>query len=143
VSAAKIACAVTAAALVLGGCVERTISITTEPPGALVWLNDREVGRAPLEVRFIHYGTYDVRLELEGCEPQMTSGRAAPPWWDAPGPDLLAELVPGRRAVRIAWHYQLQPLDDDPEALLERAADLRRTTAPAGDGGGGEPPQPP
>ncbi len=81
------------------GCVRRTITITTEPPGTLVWLNDREVGRTPVQVDFKHYGTYDVRLEHRGYEPMMTSGRANPPWWDHVGLDLFAELTPADLAV--------------------------------------------
>jgi hypothetical protein len=114
----------------LAGCVERTISITSDPSGALVWLNDREVGRTPLEVAFVHYGTYDVRVERDGCEPLLTSTRAAPPLWDAPGLDLLAELAPGHRTVRLEWHYDLQPAADDRAGLLERAAELRARTDP-------------
>ena len=82
---------VLAALVALSGCVRRTITITTEPEGTLVWLNDREVGRTPVEVDFKYYGTYDVRLEHRGYEPMMTSGRADPPWWDHVGLDLIAE----------------------------------------------------
>lgn len=109
----------------LTGCVRRTISITTEPEGALVWLNDREVGRTPVEIEFDHYGTYDVRLEHRGYEPVMTSGKASPPWWDNVGLDLVAELTPADIESRIEWHYELRPIDDDREALLERARELR------------------
>ena len=111
------------------GCVRRTVTITTEPAGALVWLNDREVGRTPLEVDFDFYGTYDVRLEREGYEPVMTFGRADAPWWDIVGLDLVSELVPADLHSRIAWHFELQPLDTDREALLGRARELRSKLA--------------
>lgn len=54
-----------ALALWLTGCIERTITITSEPSGSLVHLNDEEVGRTPLTVPFTFYGVYDVRLEHE------------------------------------------------------------------------------
>ena len=114
-----------AALVVLSGCVRRTITITTEPPGTLVWLNDREVGRTPVEVDFKHYGTYDVRLEHRGYEPMMTYGRADPPWWDHVVLDLIAELTPADIESRIEWHYVMEPLDDDREALVNRARELR------------------
>jgi len=113
--------------LVAGGCVRRTITITTEPPGALLWLNDREVGRTPVEVDFEHYGTYDVRLERPGYEPMMTSGRANAPWWDTVGLDFFAELTPGTLTSHVEWHYVMEPIDDDREALLDRATQLRAT----------------
>ncbi|MHC4710167.1 MAG: PEGA domain-containing protein [Planctomycetota bacterium] len=111
------------------GCVRRTITITTDPPAAMVWLNDREVGRSPLDVDFDYYGTYDVRLEREGYEPQMTSGDAQGPWWDIVGLDLVAELMPFTIHSRVQWHYTLEPIDDDPEALTRRARELRSKVA--------------
>lgn len=115
--------------LASAGCVRRTITITTDPPGTLVWLNDREVGRTPLTVDFLYYGTYDVRLEREGYEPQMTSGVAKPPVWDHVPLDFIAELIPTELNSRIEWHYVMQPRDDDPEVLLRRAEALRRRSA--------------
>ncbi len=61
-----ISLAVLAAAAGLTGCVERTITVTSDPSGALVYLNDTEIGRTPVTVPFTFYGTYDVRLEHDG-----------------------------------------------------------------------------
>ena len=108
------------------GCVRRTISITSTPPGALVWLNDREVGRTPLEVGFLYYGEYDVRLAKEGYEPLHTSGKADPPLWDLPGPDLVSELMPVDAKSRIEWTFDLEPVKEDEAGLLDRAHELRK-----------------
>lgn len=117
---------VTAAMFTITGCVERTITITSDPEGALVYLNDREIGRTPVDVEFIHYGDYDVRLIKEGYEPQLTSGDANAPIWDLPGPDFFAELFPAKLRSDITWHYVLEPVRDDPAALVERAHEIRR-----------------
>jgi len=120
-----------AALLALTGCVRRTILITSDPSGALVYLNDREVGRTPVDVDFVHYGTYDVRLVKDGCEPLLTSGDASAPLWDTPGPDLIAELIPAELHSRIQWHYVLEPAREDRDALLDRARRFRtETTTP-------------
>ena len=111
------------------GCVRRTITISSDPSGALCWLNGREVGRTPVKVDFLHYGTYDVVLEAEGCEPLLTSGRANPPWWDIVPLDLFAEMVSGEPHADIAWHYELAPLNNDPTLLVERARELRQYQA--------------
>ena len=108
-----------------GGCIRRTLAITTEPSGALLWLNDREVGRTPVEVDFDYYGTYDVRLEQDGYEPMMTSGQADAPWWDTVVVDLFAEAVPGTLTSRIEWHYVMKPIDKDRQGLIDRAHQLR------------------
>lgn len=114
--------------LAAGGCVDRTIRITSDPTGAIVWLNEREVGRTPVEVGFVHYGDYAVRLEREGCEPLVTHARATPPVWDMPGPDLFAELLPMRMRSRIDWNFVLQPEQREREPLIERARALRLDT---------------
>ncbi len=121
--------------LLPAGCgVKRTITVTSEPSGALVHLNDQEVGRTPVTVPFLFYGTYDVRLEKEGYKPLWTSQRAKGPWWEAPGPDLAAEVIGG--ASKLAWHFELEALpreDDvvtaDVDALLQRARELQAMTA--------------
>lgn len=112
--------------LAASGCVDRTIRITSDPTGAIVWLNEREVGRTPVEVGFVHYGDYAVRLEREGCEPLVTHARATPPVWDLPGPDLVAELLPMRVRSRIDWNFVLQPEQREREPLIERARALRQ-----------------
>ncbi|MFN3168166.1 MAG: PEGA domain-containing protein [Phycisphaeraceae bacterium] len=115
-------------ALLSLGCVERRLIITSEPPGALVYLNDREQGRTPLEVPFTWYGVYDVRLEREGYTTLLTQREAERPWWEAPGPDLFAEAIPDKR-VEIRWHLEMQqatPADEtDPLDIIGHARQLR------------------
>jgi hypothetical protein len=125
------ACAAALLLPALAGCVERTITITTEPPGALVWLNDREVGRSPVEIEFEYYGTYDVRLEHDGFEPQMTTGKADAPWWEFVGIDLVSELLPVPLHSRVRWNYVLEPARKDRDGLVARAELLREEIAPA------------
>jgi hypothetical protein len=115
--------------LAVGGCVQRTIHITSEPAGALVHLNDQEVGRTPLRVPYLFYGTYDVRLRKEGFAPLWVKQKTKTPWWEAPGPDLVAELIPNNK-VEQNWHYRLKAADFVAEdALIERAASLRGSIA--------------
>lgn len=114
-----------AACLINTGCVRRTISITSDPSGALVWLNGREIGRTPVSVEFLYYGEYDVQLVAEGYEPLLTTGKADAPLWDNVPLDFFAEITPGEKHSRIEWHYVMSPRDDDPAALLERARELR------------------
>ena len=109
----------------LGGCVRRVVTITSDPSGATVWLNDRELGRTPVEAEFTYYGTYDVRLQKDGYEPLDTSADARSPWWDTIGLDFGAELVPAQLKSENRWHFQLVPTSTDTDALLERAKALR------------------
>ncbi len=113
-----------------GGCVQRMVTVTSQPTGALVWLNDHEVGRTPVTVPFTFYGTYDVRLEHADHEPLWTNQQAQAPWWETPPIDLFAELTAAK--VQLAWHFQLEkskPTDDAAvDDLLDHAAQMRTLT---------------
>lgn len=118
---------------VLGGCLERTVTITSEPAGAIVVLNDEEIGRTPVETGFRYFGVYDVRLQREGFEPIVTEKEAVAPIWEYPGLDLLAIAAPWRVKTHLEWHFDLEavPEPDTPEAeqseqeLFDRARSLR------------------
>jgi hypothetical protein len=107
------------------GCVKRTLSISTTPSNALVWLNDREVGRAPLEVEFLYYGEYDVRIQHEDTESLMTTRWIRSPWWDAPFVDIAAEALPFELNARPVWHFDLQPRNNNLDDLVHRANSFR------------------
>ena len=115
-----------ATGLVLPGCMQRTIHITSEPSGAQVYLNDVEVGRTPVEVGFTYFGTYDVRLRKDGYEPLVTSAKTDAPMHEWPGFDLIAMAWPQGTETNIRWHFDLEPSDTDEDALLERARSLRQ-----------------
>jgi len=119
--------------LTLGcGCVERTVSITTEPQGAKVFLNDQEVGDTPVKVPFTWYGDYDIIARKEGYETLRTNYRLNPPWYQLPIIDLFAEcLVPftihdNQVLPVLVLEPRKQP---DKQALLRSADELRRAAA--------------
>ncbi|HRQ73350.1 MAG TPA: PEGA domain-containing protein [Phycisphaerales bacterium] len=120
----------------LTGCVERRLSVTSDPPGALVYINDLEVGRTPLQTSFLFHGWYDVRVELEGYEPLRTEAEAAAPVYEYPPIDLVAEALPMKIRNTQRWHFVLSPLaeaaltGEEAEGLLaERARAMRAELA--------------
>ena len=111
-----------------GGCVERTLTVRTNPPGALVYLNDQEFGRTPQTRPFVWYGTYDVQVRLDGYQSVKTTSPVIAPWWQWVPFDLVAELLPARLEDHHALQYTLKPLSRqqvDPEAIVERGERLR------------------
>lgn len=116
----------------LGGCMQRSLDITSEPSGATVYLNDVEVGRTPVEVGFTYYGEYDVLLVKDGYEPLRTRADAVAPIYEHPPLDLAAEAMPWGVKTRVPWHFVMTPLPTTPDekaaaeaALLERARATR------------------
>jgi hypothetical protein len=110
------------------GCVERTLSIQSNPPGALVYMNDQEVGRTPLKRRFLWYGYYDVQVRKDGYQSLNTTTPVIAPWWQWVPFDLVAELLPVQLEDNHDLSYHLQPQSQvqvDPEAIVERGQQLR------------------
>lgn len=118
--------AATAASALFGGCVKREIEITSNPSGALVLLNGRDVGRTPAVVEFTFDGTYDVRLRLDGYDAVVGSGTTEAPVWDFIGADLVAEVWPAKLHRVDKWHFELVPEATAEEGLLQRASTMRQ-----------------
>ena len=113
--------------LLAAGCVRRTLTVTSNPPGALVFLNGTEVGRTPLERDFTWYGTYDVVLRKEGYETLKTEGKVIAPWWQWVPIDLFAELLPLHDRHELA--YTMKPYSEaqlDPQQMLARAQAMEK-----------------
>jgi hypothetical protein len=124
------------ATLMATGCSRRTIEVTSEPPGALVWINDQQVGRTPLEADFKFFGTYDVRVVLDGYEPITAGMKAEAPLHEQPGIDLLA--APATLVTTVRWHFDLAPSAETTlgrrsaeELVITRARAFREAETPA------------
>jgi hypothetical protein len=125
------------ASLAVTGCygqVQRTITIDSEPRGALCWLNDSEVGRTPVTVPFTWYGTYGVRLESPGYEAMETTAKVGAPAFQWIGADLFFEtVIPGVHTDAHEFRYALKKAEPtDTISLRERAETLRRDAATPG-----------
>jgi hypothetical protein len=112
------------AALLGSGCVSRTLTVHTNPPGALVWLNDQEAGRTPMSVPFLWYGNYDVVIRADGYRTLKTSAEVNPPLWEIIPLDLITDLLPLHHEQVL--NYKLQPLvAAQPDFVLARGEELQ------------------
>ncbi|HXE55781.1 MAG TPA: PEGA domain-containing protein [Tepidisphaeraceae bacterium] len=110
------------------GCVERFLTVQSNPPGALVYMNDIEVGRTPLTKRFTWYGTYEVEVRKEGYQTLRTATPVIAPWWQWMPFDLGAELFPAMLDDHHTLTYALKPLSNqqvDPQAMVRRGEQLQ------------------
>lgn len=119
-----------AAGLILaGGCVERKLTIVTQPEDAVVWLNDEEIGRTPVTVNFRWYGDYRVRIEKAGFEILNAHQDLKRPLHDVFPFDFFAECVwPGRIVDTYTWNYDLKPYQAPSSAQLIEQAKTARTS---------------
>ena len=117
-----------AVVLLLMGCVERNAKVRTSPPGALVVVNDEEVGVTPVKFSFLWYGDYEILIRKPGYETLRTQYRIDAPWYQWPPFDVFAEaLVPFTiRDEHVLPTYELAPITTPtPAELTERATEMR------------------
>ena len=116
------------AAAILGGCVERRLTVNTQPQGALVVLNDEEIGDSPVTVSFEWYGDYDVRISKEGFETLKTHRKLKRPWYDRFPFDFFAQLIIPKRIVdSCEWTFTLEEKKQiSREKLIEDAEELKK-----------------
>ena len=126
------------ALLALTACqAQRTLVVTSEPPGASVRLDGVDHGTTPATIPFLHYGTRRVSLDLQGYLSHSEVIRMQPPWYGYFPLDFLSEIL-----FPVGWKDEhrvnavLQVGEGtipppDIEDVLRRAEDLRRA-GPAG-----------
>ena len=109
------------------GCVRRTLTITTEPPNALVYLNDQEIGRSKVSIDFLWYGDYDVVIRKDGFQTLHTHWNINPPWYQYIPVDFFAEVLwPGHFHDQHEKHFVLNTMTrSSPEDLIGRAMETR------------------
>jgi len=115
------------AVTILSGCVERKLTINTEPQGAIVVLNDEEIGNSPVTVSFEWYGDYNVRVSKEGFETLKTHRKLEAPWYDGFPFDFFTLLNPERTVDEYEWTFDLEPKKEvSREELIENAEELKK-----------------
>jgi len=112
--------------VLVAGCVERRLTINTDPQGALVILNDEEIGISPVKVSFEWYGDYWVRVSKEGYQTLNTHRELKAPWYDYFPFDFFAMLNPKRTVDTYEWTFELSPQKQPTaEELIQNAEDLK------------------
>jgi len=113
----------------LSGCVERRYTIRTNPPGALVVVNDEEIGATPVSRSYTYYGDRKIKLMLDGHETQTVIQPIKAPWWDNLATEFFTEnLIPYTFRDEREFTYDLVPkTEPDSAELLKNGQDLRAT----------------
>jgi PEGA domain len=112
----------------LTGCVERRFVVTTDPPGAMVLVNNRPLGSAPADGRFDYYGTYEFTLIADGYETLTVREPIRAPWYEYFPLDFASEnLWPFHIEDVRRFHYPMRPLcQPNTKELLDQAERLRQ-----------------
>lgn len=114
--------------VIQAGCgVQRRLTIRSNPPGALVYVDDQEIGYTPVSTPFTYYGTRKVTLIRDGYETVTVKEKIRAPWYQIPPLDFFSEnLWPRQLRDERILNFQLYPQQIVPtEQLRERAESLR------------------
>jgi hypothetical protein len=100
------------------------MTIVSNPPGALVWLNDQEIGRTPVTKEFIWYGDYQVELRKEGYDALLTHQMVKAPWWQWVPFDFFAEFLPATDRQHYSFTMRKTNPNVDPQGMETRGEGL-------------------
>ena len=110
------------------GCVERRMTVISDPPGALFYLDDEEKGYTPVTFTFYFYGTRTFVLKRDGCRIMEKVVEVKRPWWQGPLIQVVTDLGPIPLTDRHTYEFKLEALADHPvkpEELLQRATEMK------------------
>jgi hypothetical protein len=123
-------CLLAASLLCQTGCVRRRMLIRSNPPGAMVYVDNQPIGVTPCATNFVYYGTREIRLVKAGYETLSISQPIPAPWYQIPPLDFASEnLVPQEIQDYRTLSYNLSPQQIVPtNQIVARADQLRAST---------------
>lgn len=103
------------------------MTIRSNPPGALVFVDEQPIGITPVSTRFTYYGTREIRVIKDGYETVTQNHTFRTPWYEYPPLDFFTEnLWPFEVRDERMVDFEL-PLSQvvPTQAVLERGEQLR------------------
>ena len=115
------------AAVAAAGCVQRRMTIRSNPPGALVYVDDYQLGTTPVSHDFVYYGTRKIRLVKDGYETLTVRQPFPTPWYEFFPLDFVTEnLIPWEVRDERVVDLAMQPAASAPaELVVARAEQVR------------------
>ncbi|WP_233216549.1 PEGA domain-containing protein [Blastopirellula marina] len=119
--------------LITSGCVRRRFTVRTNPPGAVLYVDNQEIGVTPVATGYTYYGTREIRLEKDGYEPVVQLHQFKTPWYEYPGLDFISEnIVPWEIRDQRDLEFEMVPRRIIPPEELRARAEQLRANAQAG-----------
>lgn len=122
--------------LSVSGCMRRRMTITSDPPGAMVYVDDYEIGQTPVSHDFTYYGTRTFRLEMDGFETVKQQKNINTPWYEIPPLDFVTDnLTPCEIKDLRQFHFTLQPRQEEQkDDVIARGTELKNFHCPVASG---------
>ena len=109
------------------GCVHRRVTINSNPAGALVRIDGKDIGYTPASIDYTWYGTREVQLLKDGYETQTQFIKIGTPWYQRFPLDFISDNFLGTH-VRDHRRFDLtmQPKQPDVASdVIQRGRSLR------------------
>ena len=108
------------------------MTITSDPPGAMVYIDNHEIGQTPISHDFTYYGTRNFRLEMDGYETVNEQRAIKPPWYQIPPLDFFSDNFSTRdihdhRCFNFQLHRRPEESEND---IIARGLELKNYQAP-------------
>jgi hypothetical protein len=103
------------------------MTIRSNPPGALVYVDDYQIGTAPVSHDFVYYGTRKIRLVKDGYETLTVRQPFPLPWYEFFPLDFVSEnLIPWEiRDERVVDLTMVPAASLPPDLVVARAEQAR------------------
>lgn len=111
----------------LSGCIRKRMTVRSNPPGAMAYIDKQPIGLTPVSTSFTYYGTRNFELVRDGYRPERFLRKISPPWYAIPPLDFFTEtLWPFEQRDERIIDVQLTPAPVvSVEALIEGGEQLR------------------
>ncbi|MCC6508077.1 MAG: PEGA domain-containing protein [Pirellulaceae bacterium] len=115
----------------ISGCVRRRLTVRTNPPGALIYVDRQLIGPSPASTSFIYWGTRHIEAVGDGYRTEKVLRTFYPKWYQIPPLDFFSEtLWPWEiRDQRVVDITMLQEPNVPTEELIGRADEMRTQAA--------------
>jgi len=119
--------------LITSGCISRILEIRTDPPGARVFIEGKEIGTSPAEFTFDHYGERDLLItcatqddETIHYAPVREKIDISCPWWGYFPIDFLVDVLPFTVTDRQEISYTLVNTQEEQKSLEQIKRDMNK-----------------
>lgn len=85
------------------GCVIRRMTVNTNVPGAVAYVDDVNIGRTPASTPFTYYGTRKVMIVADGYETLTVYHKFKRPWYEYPILEFFSESL---------WPWEIDDLHE-------------------------------
>ena len=112
---------------VFSGCVRRRMTVRTNPPNAMVYIDRQPIGLTPVSTAYTYYGTRHFEIVKDGYRTEKFLRKFNPPWYELPGLAFVTEtLYPFETRDERIIDVQLSPEQAVPtETIIANGQELR------------------